>query len=245
MSNVLYVEDNIVPIVSIPQVDDSKFKFLGSGFYIGNEGYLLTCKHVIASIVEGENLFAYQLGKKRELALTVIRSSKKYDISLCKSLPPDIDKPWSFIDETFVTLGFDIEVYGYLYEPLGSDNLPFRQRYLKGYITGMSREKLFPDSFELNIPVLSGMSGSPLVYHLPIDGGTKRKTYIAGIAYGSRESEVVHHTVVETENYNERVSKIVELGLSYMPTAIFSLLRETAIDFDIEILTENIPEDLG
>ena len=132
--------------------------------------------------------------------------------------------PWHFIDETYMTLGCDIELYGYLHEPIGDSEVPFRQRYFKGHITGISRQKNFPDSFELNIPVLFGMSGSPLVCHLPIEGGAERKTCIAGIVYGSRESEVVHHTVIETKNYSERVSKIVELGLSHTPKAIFSLL---------------------
>ena len=158
---------------------------------------------------------------------------------------PGIPNPWRFIDETYMTLGCDIEVYGYLHEPLGDNELPFRQRYLKGHITGISRQEDFPDSFELNIPVLFGMSGSPLVYHLPVEGGAERKTCIAGIVYGSRESEVVHHTVIETENYNERVSKIVELGLSYTPKAIFSLLGETTIDFDIDVVTERALEGIG
>jgi hypothetical protein len=245
MNNVLYVEDCIVPIISVPQADDTKFRFLGSGFYIGNEGYLLTCNHVIDSARKDENLFTYQLGKKRTLELTVIRKSGKYDISLCKSLSPDIQKPWHFIDETYITLGSDIEVYGYLHEPLGDNKLPFTQRYLKGYITSISRQKEFPDSFELSIPVLFGMSGSPLVCHFPVEGETQRRTCIAGMIYGCRESQVVRHTVIEAESYNERVSKIVELGLSYKPKIIFSLLGETTIDFDIDIVTDKVLKDIG
>lgn len=177
------------------------------------------------------------MGKKRTLELTVVRNSQRYDISLCKTLSPGIQNPWHFIDETYITLGSDIEVYGYLHEPLGDHELPFTQRNLKGHITSISRQREFPESFELNIPVLFGVSGSPLVCHMPVEGGTERRTHIAGIVYGCRESEVVQHTVIETECYNERVSKIVELGLSYTPKAIFSLLEETTIDFDIEIET--------
>jgi hypothetical protein len=51
--------------------------------------------------------------------------------------------------------------------------------------------------------------------------------------------------MIETESFNERVSKIVELGLSYTPKAIFSLLAETGIDFDIEVGTEKDLEDIG
>jgi hypothetical protein len=245
MNKVLYVEDCIVPIISVAHADNTKFRFLGSGFYIGNQGYLLTCNHVIESAAKDESLFTYQLGKKRTLELTVIRKSGRYDISLCKSLSPDIKNPWHFIDEAYITLGSDVEVYGYLHEPLGDHELPFTQRYFKGHVTSISRQKQFPDSFELNIPVLFGMSGAPLICHLPVKGETQRRTCIAGMIYGCRESEVVRHTVIEIEDYKERVSKIVELGLSYMPRAIFCLLEETAIDFDIEVVSEKALEDIG
>ena len=240
MKSTLYVEDVIVPIIAVPKTNETIFRFLGSGFYIGHQGYLLTCKHVIESIGENDTLFAYQLGRTRELELKLITNSKNYDIALCKSELPGIDKPWSFLDESYIAIGDNIEVYGYVYEPLRSNELPFRQRYLKGYITGVSREKDYRHSFELSIPILFGMSGSPLICHLPGEGETERRTFVAGLVYGSRESEVVHHTVVQTEDYNEKISKIVELGLSYVPKAIFSFLEETGIDFDIDVVTERV-----
>jgi len=239
MENQIYVEDIIVPIIAFPKNDDTAFRFLGSGFFINNDGYLLTCKHVTDSVKEGEKLFAYQYGsKKRELDLNIVKSSSKYDISLCQSGCPEIDKFWPFTDETYVSIGSDIEVYSYVYEPIGDEELPFRQRYMKGHVSGLSREKSYPESFELSFPILFGMSGAPLIVHLPIQGESKRKTCIAGLVYGSRESEVVHHTIVEGDGYEERVSKIVELGLSYQPSALFSLFRETKIDFDIDVLSE-------
>ena len=124
-------------------------------------------------------------------------------------------------------------MYGYVHEPLGPDELPIRQRYLKGHILGISRETKYPDSFELNFPILFGMSGSPLLCHLPVEGMNKRQTGIVGCAYGSRKSEVVHHEIVSTENYEERVSRIVELGLSYVPKVIFSIFENSGIEINI------------
>jgi hypothetical protein len=142
-------------------------------------------------------------------------------------------EPWPFFGKSFVNIGSDIEVYGYLYEPLGSNELQFRERYLKGHILGISRESNYPDSFELNFPILFGMSGSPLLRHLPLEGTNKIQTGVVGCVYGSRESEVVHHKVVSTEDYEERVSKIVELGLAYMQEAIFSIFENTDIEIKI------------
>jgi hypothetical protein len=169
-------------------------------------------------------------------SLNIIRKSNKYDLALCKSAPPGLEKPWPFIDKPFVDIGSDVEVYGYIYEPLGQYELPFRQRYMKGHVTGISRESSYPDSFELSYPILFGMSGSPLIYHFPIEGGNKKETGIVGCAYGSCESEIVHHTVVSSEQYEERVSRIVELGLCYVPKAMFSIFE--GFDITIKVFSE-------
>lgn len=233
MKDILYIEDVIVPLIAIPKNDSNKFRFLGTGFYIDKKGHLVTCRHVVDELNENERLFAYQLGQKKELELRIITKSDKYDLAICKSSASDILEPWPFFERPFVDIGSDIELYGYLHEPLGPNKLPFRQRYLKGHILGISRDPSYPDSFELNFPILFGMSGSPLVCHLPVEGTNKMQTGIVGCAYGSRESEVVHHKVVSTGNYEERVSKIVELGLVYMPKAVFSIFENSDIEINI------------
>ncbi|HED00210.1 MAG TPA: serine protease [Proteobacteria bacterium] len=233
MEEILYVEDVIVPLIAIPENAANKFRFLGTGFYIDEKGYLITCRHITDAVNENERLFTYQLGKRRELELKLINRSTQYDISLCKSDPSEVENPWPFFDAPYINIGSDVEVYGYFHEPLGPKELPFRQRYMKGYISGISRETSYPDSYELNFPILFGMSGSPLVCHIPIEGENKRQTGIVGCVYGSRESEVVHYTVISSENYEERVSRIVELGLSYMPKALFSVFEGSGINIRI------------
>ena len=206
MEDTQYVEDVIVPLLAISKNDNGKFRFLGTGFYIDNNGYLVTCKHVVETVTEEEKVISYQLGKKRETEIEIIRNSDQYDISLCKSLEsPDIESPWLFFDQTIINLGYDVEVYGFVNEPIGEGELPFRRRYLRGYITGISRENNYPDSFELNFPVLFGMSGSPLVCHLKIKGEEKKQTGIVVCEYGSSEQVIVHHSVVKNVDYEERV----------------------------------------
>lgn len=233
MKQMLYVKDVIVPLIAIPKSDESEFRFVGSGFYIGGNGHLVTCRHVIDALNEDEVLCAYQLGKRRELELAITTRSDKYDLALCKSSPPGINEPWPIVDRPFVGIGSDVEVYGYWHEPLGPDALPFRQRYMKGHIVGISRDPKYPDSFELNFPILFGMSGSPLLCHLPIEGEYKKQTGIVGCAYGFRESEVVRHMVTSSENYEERVSRIVELGLSYTPKAILSICEGSGTSINV------------
>lgn len=233
MKEELYVEDVIVPLIAIPKSNKSKFRFLGTGFYVDKNGHLVTCRHVIDSRSEDERLFAYQIGQKKELELTIITKSDRYDLALCKSAPYGIATPWLFIDKPYVGIGSDVEVYGYVHEPFGPDELPFRQRYMKGHISGISRDPNFSDSLELSFPILFGMSGSPLICHLPIEGDNTRQTGIIGCNYGSRQSEIVHHSIVSTENHEERISRIVELGLSYVPKAIFSIFDNSDIEINL------------
>ena len=232
MKEELYVDDVIVPLIAISKSNESKFRFLGTGFYVDKKGHLVTCLHIVNSCIE-ERLFAYQIGKKKELELTIIKKSDKYDLALCKSAPSGIETTWPFINKPYVDIGSDVEAYGYVHEPFGPNELPFRQRYMKGYISGIPRDPNYSDSFELSFPILFGMSGSPLICHLPIEGNNKRQTGIIGCNYGSRESAIVQHTVETTVNYEERVSKIVELGLSYLPNAIFSIFKNSDIEINL------------
>jgi hypothetical protein len=232
MEEELYVEDIIVPIYITPKKDETKFAFLGTGFYIDKNGHLLTCRHVADNLDNSHRLFAYQIGKRKDLELTVLRKSTQYDLALCKSSPPKIKErlwPWPIINEPFITIGDEIEVYGYWYEPLGPDEVPFRQRYMKGHITGVPIDPNYPDSFELSFPVLSGMSGSPLIHRAQVEDESEKRVSIVGCAYGCRETEIVRHKVTIEENakerIEERVSRIVELGLAYKPKAIFSLFH--------------------
>lgn len=64
-----FVEDVIVPIISIPDNDPDSFRFLGSGFIIDQKGHLVTCKHVIEAKAENEKLFAYQYSTNKYLKI--------------------------------------------------------------------------------------------------------------------------------------------------------------------------------
>lgn len=93
-----------------------------------------------------------------------------------------------------------------------------------------------PESFELSFPVLIGMSGSPLVCHIPFEGEDRLRTGIIGCAYGSKETEIVKHTIIQEDNFEERVSKIYELGMAYKIQPLFSLF--SGFDLDIYVTTE-------
>ena len=201
MEDKIFVEDVVVPLLAKPSNDKDKFRFIGSGFFIGSEGFLLTCRHVVEGIAKNETIEAFQIGKRRTLELKIINKSNEPDLVLCKtSIPPDIVEPWPIVADPYISMASEVELFGYVYEPLGPHEIPFRQRYMKGYVTGIPRETTYKDSFELSFPVLFGMSGSPLIFKFHIEGDSNQRVGIAGCAYGCHESHIVKHSVISTEN---------------------------------------------
>jgi len=234
MSNELYVEDVIVPIYITPKSDETKMRFVGTGFYVDKSGHFVTCRHVADNLDENHRLFAYQIGKRKDLELTILERSNKYDLALCKSSPPGLGETFPMVTEQYIQLTSDVELVGYCHEPqLLPERAPFRQRFMRGHITGIPLEPEYPDSFELNFPILFGMSGSPLLTRI----GLSERAFIGGCAYDNKKAEIVRHIVTIEENekgrIEERVSRIVELGLAYKPTAIFSLLQGFGIEMEV------------
>jgi len=122
---------------------------IGSGFFINNEGYILTCSHVVEDAIKLE-ITIPKLGKKKYSA-KVISISPDYDIALLKT---DYDNGDNFLqlgDSDKVIQGIKVNAVGY---PLGQENL----KLTSGIISG-SQEHLF----QTDAPINPGNSGGPLV----------------------------------------------------------------------------------
>jgi len=237
----MYVDYYVVPIIAVPKDEQEKFRFLGTGFFVGDKGHLVTCAHVVKQITPNESLHCYQIGRKREITLEVIKVMTDYDLALCLGDRPQTKIEIPIVSEPFVHMGSDIDTFGYLHEPRGQAHLPFTRRIMKGHIVSIPDSSDYPDSYELSFPALFGFSGAPLLYSFNIQGKTESKLGIAGCIYGSREtgivkhSELVHevlsHGMIERET--ETISRIVELGLAYTPKALFKLFHESDIKITV------------
>ncbi|MFX0195730.1 MAG: serine protease [Candidatus Hodarchaeota archaeon] len=230
----LYVEDVIVPIYITPKNDKTKMRFVGTGFYVDKRGHLITCRHVADNLDDNHWLFAYQIGKRKDLGLKVLKKSDRYDLAFCKSSPPGIGETFPMVTEQYIEFTSDVELVGYCHEPrLLPKSAPFRQRFMKGNITGIPLEPGYPDSFELSFPILFGMSGSPLICRI----GLSERAFIVGCAYGSKEARIVKHSLTIERNtegrHEQEISRIVELGLAYNPSAIFSLLKGSGTKMEV------------
>lgn len=236
-----YLEYYVVPVVAIPKDNQDVFRFLGTGFFVGAKGHLVTCAHVVKEITSNESLHCYQIGKKRWIPLEVFKVMSNYDLALCVGAPPGTGEEMPLVSKPFVQLGADVNALGYLHEPKGPDRLPFSTRLMKGYITSIPESQEYPDSYELSFPVLFGCSGAPLLCWFNFEGETDSKLGIVGCVYGSRESrivsyaEVVHEisTADRVQREKEVTARILELGLAYTAKALIKLFQESEITITI------------
>lgn len=220
-----FVEDAVVPVLARPSAGG--FRFLGTGFFLGNRGGFITCRHVVEALDTDESLGCYQIGLQRQMPLELVKISEQFDLAYCLGEEPRLPTEWPLARPPLATLGEDTEVIGYWSQPGPPDKLPFRTRVLKGYITSISDPDEYPETFELSSPFLPGMSGSPLIYHVWEKGEVKSTPSIAGCVYGTRQTDTVLHEVVEAERLVERTSRIYQLGLAYNANALLSLLEGT------------------
>ena len=135
-----------------PYKNSSTSKSIGSGFFINDKGYILTCSHVVQNaksiFIEIPNLG----DEKIEVKL----------VNLCPDLDLALLKTVSYKNTDFYNLhnneyiysikpGCDVYAIGF---PLGQDNL----KYTKGIISGRQHALIQTDT-----PINPGNSGGPLL----------------------------------------------------------------------------------
>jgi len=236
-----YLEYHIVPVVATPKNNEEVFRFLGTGFFIGTEGHLVTCAHVVNEVSSDESLHCFQIGKKRWIPLEIFRKMSDHDLALCIGAPPETNVEMPLIAEPFIQLGIDINVFGYMHEPKGVGKISFVRRVMRGYITNIPESIEYPDSYELSFPALFGSSGAPVLHRFDVEGDPDSKLGVVGCLYGSRESSVVRHSkvVLESSGVNgvkretEVTSRIVELGLAYNIKALNMLFKESGLSITL------------
>lgn len=135
-----------------PHKNKSDTQGVGTGFFINQKGYIITCSHVI----ENSNKVYIEIPFLGEEKIEV-------DIvGLCPELDIAVLKTKNYINEDYYTLhdrskiyktnaGEDVYAIGF---PLGQDNLKFT----KGIISGRQYSKIQTDT-----PINPGNSGGPLL----------------------------------------------------------------------------------
>ncbi len=245
------MEYYVVPILAVHRDKPDLFRFLGTGFFVGTEGHLVTCSHVVQQVTPEESLHCLQIGRRRWIPLSVFRVLSDLDLALCTGAAPETQEVMPLISEPFVQPGADINTLGYLHEPKGPDRLSFYMRVMRGYITSIPESSEYPDSYELSFPVLFGCSGAPLLSRFDIEGENASKLGIVGCVYGSRESRIVRYSEItrelsvknKLETEREVTARIEEMGLAYNVKALLRLLKESGVT--ITVYPGSLIDDMG
>ena len=122
---------------------------IGTGFFINDQGYILTCCHVVEDSIKLE-ITIPSLGKNIYKA-EIISISPDYDLALLKTEYENKNNFLELADSDLIKQGDNVSAVGY---PLGQDNL----KLTSGIISGGQDHLIQTDA-----PINSGNSGGPLV----------------------------------------------------------------------------------
>ena len=201
-----------------PKPESSKGIYTGTGFFISNDGYVLTNSHVI----EGSSNISIILNGK-SMSATLVDHDSSNDIALLKvhesveGLPIELKKK--------TKQGTDIAVLGYPNIGLQGNE----QKATFGYINANSGIQGDTRYFQISSPIQPGNSGSPMV---------DDKGVVIGIASASLNQTVsIETTGTLAQNVNYAVKIVYALpmlinhGVKYIePTGQKSLQKTELIE---------------
>lgn len=200
-------------------------KFLGSAFPVTSDGGLLSCRHVVEGVADGDltvhhNLTGWKIHVDRVL------TSKDLDLDLA-FLPNSLGRtPSSFLPilppGTPLT-GVSVYSYGF-FQSIEPDS-QIEQGYFTGHVVNMFKVGGSDTRWALTLPYpfIEGMSGSAVITDR---NGPK----LVGLGYGNQQSRVLAAEVHEYEgkDFKEReaIHRIVEFGKAYHSDTIIRFLKE-------------------
>lgn len=202
----------------------------GKPFYIGSQGLLSTCAHIVEPLADGEILIAkdFNLDTFLEVKDIICHQSTDFavgriNVNNSRFLCPLDSK------STPVLMGTDVQAFSFENYGKQGEDLALRPRFFKGYISFIGRK---PEHFrrcrtlcELSFPSLAGFSGAPVMY--------STSDNLLGMLYDNKESsiEVFSHSEVEEgeKRYSERIFRTMEFGLVHTIDDIQVFLKDLGI----------------
>ena len=124
----------------------------GTGFFVTNNGYLLTNYHVVS----GARKILIQIGDRSVPAKTVVTDASN-DLALLKADGPTASLPLG--DSRHVSLGESVMTIGYP----NIDIQGTAAKLTKGEISSLTGVQDDPRMFQISVPIQPGNSGGPLI----------------------------------------------------------------------------------
>jgi hypothetical protein len=227
-----------ISIYSLKEDEVEFVRFLGSGFFIGNEGYFLTAKHVLNNSVfkelkEGEFIgIQFYNDGFRIFKVDEIEEYGEQRVDLAIGLVKDhkVEHPHFFSIEKDNQPHILVDFQSYGYPNYLVKEIPTQGQVLKGYINRISLKndnigtfENAPASYILSSAIPSGMSGSPIYTTNPVR--------LIGVCLGSYEiSTTLWQNIFLEEDgskTSEKTDRVIENGIG--------LIIHDYLDWSIEI----------
>ena len=225
----------ILPLVVGQKIDDQTVdelhRYAGLAFYIGSQGLIATCAHIVESINDQEILIAKDFNLNTFLEVKDIKCHDSMDFAVGR-LKVDNNRFFLPIDvnATPLLMGMNVQTFGYVTHGKKGADLSLKYRYFKGYISCLGNK---PDPTlrcrtlcELSFPALSGYSGAPLIF--------SNSQRLAGIIYGNAQSSIEEYSFTEIEDtgekYSEKIYRTIEFGLAHTINDIIVFLDDLKVE---------------
>lgn len=171
-------------------------KSIGSGFFIDNQGHILTCSHVIQNSKKIYIEIPFEGDKKIEVK--VLGLCPEFDIALLKTINYQNEEFYELHDRKEIyTIKPGCEVYAVGF-PLGQDNLKFT----KGIISGRQKSLIQTDT-----PINPGNSGGPLLLDNKVIGiNTSIILFTNNIGYAT---PISFYYIIKEELFNSAEDRLI------------------------------------
>jgi S1-C subfamily serine protease len=188
-----------------PYKNNSNNTSIGSGFFIDNNGHILTNSHVV--INSNKIFIEIPNNGKEKIEVKVVKLCPELDIALLKTLQFQNEAYYELHPNNYIydmEVGKDVYAIGF---PLGQENL----KITKGIISGRQFSLIQTDT-----PINPGNSGGPLLYNDKVIGiNTKKINDASNIGYATPINYYYLIKELFTQKNNISIIKLPFLGLSY------------------------------
>ncbi|MCE7556449.1 S1 family peptidase [Aliivibrio fischeri] len=219
--------DYLKPLVAFKK--DKTERFVGSCFFIDNEGTAVTCSHIIEGLAEDEELCTLDEKTNNHIPIDIIWQHDTDDFAIIK-LPIRGNKFFNLRYDRPI-LGLDVMSYGFLNGGVSNQILKIDYRLMKGYVSRLGNEAEHIRSkgvFETSYPSLSGFSGTAVFCQ------NGNELDLVGMLFQNVESTVEVFAFKEISEsgeveFKESVNRIVEFGLAHTTDTIVRYLNESQV----------------